>query len=225
MRFFAFLMIIGGLLAAFGYPFYHGSFTNFEIGEYTIFEKGEGYQDQSILLTPDDAPINIAFEAIASTNEVKGGADTAFQIEIRNGLDIVRTETVRFSGPMGDTSAETTSSIQMNVDLNALPITEPAVYTFAFAQGDVNDIPLASIKMRVTGIVTAMNGSIVPTGYTLMGVGTVLFLFSGTKRRKRRGNAPAGTASKASRIGRRPKAEPPAPKKETRKWGRGDSDT
>lgn len=223
MRIIGLLSIVLGLVVAFGYPYYHIAFTNFEIGSYTIYEKAGGFEEQTIWLAPEDAPIAIAFSAQADGVDIAGGSNTAIRVDIKNQESILRTENIRFSGPPNDTSASTTSSVEMNVDLDGFEINSSALYTFAFSGSDVIEIPLKSITMTITGIATAPSETVPLVGYLLIGLGALMYLVGGRRKSKKTGNAPSGTRSKTSQIGRR--AEKPAPpaaksKKPARKWGR-----
>lgn len=223
MRIFGFFLILVGLVIAFGYPSYHSGFTNFEIGNYTIFEKEKGYEDQTIWLAPDDMPIDITFSAMAENTELADGSQASVLVEIRNGESIERTDTVEFSARADDQSSSAANAGEMSARLEGFETSDGALYTFAFKEHDQQQVALNSITMTVTGIVIAPNNNIPTIGYALIGFGALIYLVGSRRRSKMVGNAPTGKRSKTSQIGRRvEQAAPPAekPEKQKRKWGR-----
>ncbi|MDZ7823349.1 MAG: hypothetical protein U5K75_04425 [Ahrensia sp.] len=228
MRFIAFILMIAGLGAAFGYPYYFANYANFEIGKYTVYDKTKGFTQPVISLSEKDSPIDIQFVAAADTVEVKGGSDVAIKISVLDSENQnLINETIRFSGPMGDTSKADTSSIEMNVGLKRVRVKNTSLYTFDFAETDVQEIPLSAVTMTVIGNVAAMNEQMPTIGFALLGFGALLFIFGRRGARPNVGNAPMGQGSKASRIGRSvdvapPKAVAPEKPKSNQKWGRGE---
>lgn len=220
MRIFGFLTIIVGLLIAFGYPSYHSGFTNFEIGQYTIYEKSDGYEEQTIWLAPDDAPIEVSFSADAES----AASEIAILVEIQNGATIVRTDTIEFSAQADDTSAPETGVSKLAATLANFEIGEGALYKFIFKySGGLQNAALNNITMTVTGIAVAPSDNVPTIGYALIGFGALVYLVGGRRRSKRVGNAPSGKRSKTSQIGRRAEKTPPPaekPKKSSQKWGR-----
>jgi len=220
MRIFGFIIILAGLATAFGYPFYHDAFTNFEIGKYTIYDKDSGYEDQTIWLAPEDAPIGISFSAIAESADSK----VAILVEVQNGENTLRTDTVEFSTQPTNTSASNAATGELRAELADFKISDGALYAFTFKDGNaLPETALNSVSMTVTGIVVAPNGNIPTIGYVLIGFGALMYLVGGRRRTKKVGNAPSGKTSKTSQIGRRAEKTPPPAKKSkstARKWGR-----
>ena len=106
---------------------------------------------------------------------------------------------------------------------------EGGPHLFVTGAGDLDDVPLQTVTMKLTGRVGTMDQSLPSMGYGLMAAGAIAFLFGG-RRRKRVASSPQpqGRIGRASDIGRaRPLDAPvpePAPRTEPekpqRKWGR-----
>lgn len=64
------------------------------------------------------------------------------------------------------------------------------------------------------------SGGVQWTGYTLIAIGLIAYVFGGRRRAERDSNAPTGTQSRAAQIGRRIDPEAPAEASKM-KWGRG----
>lgn len=216
MRIFGLLNLLIGLVIAFGYPYYHQAFSNFEVGKYTIFDRTTGYAEQTIWLAPEDAPLEIDFSAVPSGAESSDSQSEVLLVEIKNGENVIRSETVRFS----DLNSETGL---VEASLQPLEIAEGALHNFSFGSGEGGSTGVNTINMTITGLATPKSETIPTVGYALVGLGALMYLVGGRRKSKRVGNAPSGTASKTSQIGRRAEKQSPKqakPTKDKPKWGR-----
>ncbi len=219
MRILGILSILFGLLIAFGYPTYHDTFANFEIGKYAIYDKSAGFQDQTIWLTPKDGPVEISFEANMDGTRPSAETATSFMLQINNADQLLLSELINLA-PAAEGDA-TTAPLQF--EINNLPVTDSALHAFVFSSSDWTDSPISNINMTITGIAVVMNDTLPTVGYVLVGLGAILYLVGGRRKAKKSGKPPTGRRSKTSQIGRR--AEPVASKPKeaeepARKWGR-----
>lgn len=219
MRIFGLITIFVGLAIAFGYPSFHAGFSNFEIGKYTIFEEQTGFEDQTIWLTPEDMPIEITFSAIAD-------AKAAIFVEIKDGENIVRSDTVEFL-VLSNNESGSPEAASMTAKLESFALSDGALYAFSFKDMSLPGVVVSNVTMTVTGIVTPPSKNIPTVGYVLIGFGALLYLVGGRRKSKKVGNAPSGKKSKTSQIGRRAEPAPTKAKKpeeSKHKWGRGSGD-
>lgn len=221
MRIFGFIIMLVGLAVAFGYPSFHAGFTNFEIGKYTVYDQANGYQNQTIWLTPEDMPIEITFSATAQSAELDGDEKATMLIEIKNGESIIRSQTLEFSPSVNDQSNSLAAN-ELSAELAGFELSEGALFEFTFNALNQQEVTLSAVTMTAIGIVTPPSNTIPTIGYAMIGFGALLYLVGGRRRSKKVGNAPSGTKSKTSQIGRR--AEPvrsKEPEKSKQQWGRG----
>ncbi|TCD14315.1 hypothetical protein [Oricola cellulosilytica] len=210
MRFLGAVLVLIGLFAAFGDRFIGGEASDFEIGRYEVFREDTGYIPATVPLSEGDAPLKITVEVAAGLD---GGGESTLTLVVNGPSGATIATAVVLLSP--ETAAVTENGSLM-ADAAEIGTLERGTHTFLVGEGDRDDLGISAVDLIVEGKAGGWVNEHRPTGFAIMAVGGILFLFGG--RRKRSSDRGSRSRSKTARIGHRKKRKSPLT------WGRGRRD-
>lgn len=201
MRTIFLLILLAGVGAAFGYPWYVTNFSGRELGTWRVYERGGAFQPVTVALSPDDAPVRVLVDMTAVAPPEFAQAGTALTITASTaGGRTVLAEPLSFSEAKPQEKSPQLREKIYRDEAGIISAIAGGDYTFVVGRGDAEDIQIQSVDLVLSGGAGAVDPRAEPVGYALLAVcfiGLVLSL----RRRRREKN---------------PNSQPPPPR-----WGRG----
>lgn len=203
MRAIFLVILVAGLGAGFGYPWYVNNFSGREIGTWRAYERGGAFQPVTVTLAAADAPVRVLVDMTAVAPPEFAQSATALTITASVGNRTVLAEplTFRESKPQ-ERSPQLREKVYRD-EAGLISDVQAGDYVFVVGRGDAEDIQIRSVDLVLRAGAAAIDPRLPPIGYALAAMGFVGFVVASRRRKKsRRQDAQPG-----------PEAPP--------RWGRG----
>lgn len=198
MRFVSFLLLMGGLLLGFGYPWYIRNFSGAEIGTIRVYDRPGPFKSVTIALNRSDAPVRLlvdmqpikgfipAEKRTALTGTVQQGGNTliAKQMTFVDGFNYDR------NSPQGPRVFR-----QSLGDIN--PVLD-GDYVIQIDEGDYDGLQVAQVDLIILGNALSADPRAMPAGIAMTVIGAYGFV----------------------RFRRKKPAKPNSPVPPKQRWGR-----
>lgn len=195
------LILLAGVAAGFGYPWYVTNFSGSELGTWQVFARGGQFQPVTVALSAADAPVRVLVDMTAVAPPEFSQAGTALTITASTGGGrTVLAEPLSFSEAKPREQSPQQREKVYRDEAGVITDIEDGDYTFVVGRGDAEEIQIRSVDLVLRSGAGAVDPRAQPFGYALTAIG-----FIGLVLAMRRG----GRERKAN-------SQPPPPR-----WGRG----
>jgi hypothetical protein len=201
MRTVFFLILLAGVAAGFGYPWYVTNFSGSELGTWQVFERGGSFQPVTVTLSSANEPVRVLVDmtAVAPPEFSQAGTALTITASTERGRTVLA-EPLSFSeAKPREKSPQLREKIYRD-EAGIITDIEDGAYTFVIGRGDAEEIQIQSVDLVLRGGAGAIDPRAQPVGYALAAIGFIGLVLS-----MRRG-----------RRERNPNSQPPPPR-----WGRG----
>ena len=198
MRILFLLILIGGLALGIAYPWAVQNASGREIGAYSAYERGRGFQPVDVELSPSDAPVRVLVDMTSIGSLVVPDSATVLTLTASVDGRTVLADTLTFIREDTRNDSPQSGAVVHRDEAGVIDPVEAGPYTFVVGPGDAEGIEMRKVEVVLRGGVMEADRRAAPIGYVLMVVGFVGFVLS-----------LRGRAGKADN-------EPPKPR-----WGRG----
>ena len=219
MRILGLLLLLAGLVAAFGQYVLGTPLGEFQIGRYYAVSQARNFAPILVTMREGYAPLRVSLEVTIREGAYDAGGESVLTMHVEDPDGQTTDQTLTISPKTALRRDDGTLFLE---NLLTVDPVKPGVYTFLLGDGDRDDLGISEIVLNLRGNAGATSVDLQPIGFTLIAIGGVLLALGGRRRRKTPRSA-GGRPSKTSSIGyRRPEAEPEAEKRKPDiTWGRG----
>lgn len=208
-------MLLLGLGAAVGYPWFFANFSGYEVGTYTVYKRPNGFKTATVNLSADQTPVRIFLDMTSTAGYYPVLTRTMLTLTASSGGKTVFASTLNFvSTSTQSTNLQTTDMIFRDHagDLN---IKSTGTYIFVVGEGDVEELSMKTVNLVLRANAQDPDPRVQPIGLACLAVG-LLALFRSFRRADKELTA-QDTASTESSAPEPSAAEKP-------KWGRDAAD-
>ena len=203
MRAFFLLVLLAGLAAGFGYPWWVRNFSGEELGSFTVYDRAGGFRPVEASLDWSDAPVRVLVDltVLGTLNQTQTA--TALTLTASTAGRTVMAETMTFIDAVERKESPQNPERILRAEAGVMPKLDSGAYTFTVGPGDMDGIQMRKVELILRGSVGEYDERVQPVGFALSAVGFIGLVIA-LRRRK---NAPPGN----------PNSQPPP------RWGRGAS--
>lgn len=201
MRFFFLLVLLAGLVAGFGYPWWIRNFSGAELGTFPVYDRAGGFKPVDAYLDWSDAPVRVLVDltVLGTFNQTQRA--TALTLTASTGGRTVLAETMTFIDAQERKESPQNPERILRAEAGVIEKLDSGTYTFTVGPGDMDDIEMRKVELLLRGGAAQADERIQPIGFALSAVGFIGLVIA-LRRRK---NRPPDN----------PNSQPPPPR-----WGR-----
>ena len=130
MRKLCVLIIIAGMIAAFGYPWYMYNLTGSEIGTYPVFRRGAGFAPADVVLSREQTPVRVFVDMLPLKGYYPDRSSTMLTLTASIGDKTVLASKLNYVASTEETRNLQTSDKVFRDRAGDMTITQPGVYRF-----------------------------------------------------------------------------------------------
>lgn len=200
MRAIFLLILIAGLGAGFGYPWWVTNFSGRELGTWRVYDRGGSFTPVTVKLGADDAPVRVLVDMTAVAPPEFAPRRTVLTLTASSEGRTVLAQTLSFSETKPQERNPQLREKLYRDEAGVISDIDGGDYTFILGRGDVEGVQMRSVDLILRAGAGGVDPRIPPVGYGLAVIGFIGLVLS--LRRKR--------------AERNPNSQPPPPR-----WGRG----
>lgn len=178
MRIFFLVVLIGGLALGIVYPWAIQNVTGHEIGAYTAYQRGRGFQPVDVDLSPSDAPVRVLVDMTSIGSLVVPDSATVLTLTASVDGRTVLADTLTFIREDTRNDSPQSGAVVHRDEAGVIDPVEAGLYTFVVGPGDAEGIEMRKVEIVLRGGVMEADRRAAPIGYVLMAVGFVGLVLS-----------------------------------------------
>ncbi len=198
MRVIFLLILLAGLAAGFGYPWWVTNVSGHEIGSYPAYAAG-AFRPVTVPLTSAEEPVRVLVDLTAIAPPEFRDAGTVLTLTASAGGRTVLAETLSFHEAKPQEKSPQLREKVYRDEAGVIADVEDGDYSFVIGQGDAEGIQIKAVDLVLRGGAGTVDPRAQPVGYAASAIGFIGLVLSLRRRRERN-----------------PDSGPPAPR-----WGRG----
>lgn len=167
------------------YPWAQQHFSGEEVGRWTLYQRGQGYQTATVNLKADDAPVRIFIDVLPMQNHAPIERASSFNLAVlRNGIPVLA-QTLNFHSQNSKSMRNTPqNSREIRQSAGDLEEVADGVYEFSVRAGAVDGLAVTKADLILRREAKPVSETITTTGLVVMIIGIYGFM----RMRRRRIN-------------------------------------
>jgi hypothetical protein len=192
MRTLFLVILLAGLGAGFGYPWFATNFSGRELGSWRVFEQGGGFQPVTTTLSANDAPVRVLVDMTAAAPPEFAQGTTALTVTVSTDGRTVLAEPLNFRESKPQERSPQLRDKVYRQEAGFIRDVQDGDYVFLVGRGDAEDIRIRAVDLILRAGAGAVDPRLQPVGFALAAIGFVgLVLAARRARRTRSPEAPA----------------------------------
>jgi hypothetical protein len=189
------LMMLAGVAAGVGYPWYMENRTGTSIGTFRVYTRAGGFQPVDIVMTPDQAPVRAFVDIVPLKGYYPDPARTVLTMTVSSAGKTVLASRLSYMG-----ASEQTKNLQNSEQLfrdiaGEIRDISAGQYRFIVSDGDTEDLSLKTVDLVLRANALDADARVQPVGIALLALGFLGFIRARRRNKQQDAQAPEQPAS------------------------------
>ena len=167
------LMMLAGIGAAFGYPWYFYNMSGYEIGTYTVYRRATGFAPVTVPITVAQSPVRVFVDMVPLKGWYPDQARTALTLTASSGGKTVLASALSYIASEAETKNIQTAEKVFRDRAGDIVITTSSDYRFVVGEGDIETLSLKQVDLVLRAGAQEGDPRVQPAGFAVLALGFI----------------------------------------------------